>query len=200
MIIAHRLFDMGGKSVSLSIYAPVADGDDYRCDYVIAWPSRERRSKGWGVDALQALQLTLQKAHLDLLSSPPGRRGEMHFLGSRDLGLPLADGVTAADFIGQPVPLKPEPILMAPFSPASCADGGHCHIVRYDPSNDRIETHRLMPDGTTSAYTVVERTISKSHAGKREAELLGEALLSDTDFGRRILTNPPVGLNRAIRD
>lgn len=192
MTIAQRLFDIGEETISLTVYSPVADGTDYRCEYVIAWPSGERRSAGWGVDALQALELTLQMAHLDLLSSPQGRRGEIHFLGSRDLGLPLPANVTPADFIGRElVEHKPEILAMSPFSVATCADGGHCHIVRYDPSNDRIEIHRLMPNGTTCAYTVVGRDASKTPAGQQEAELLGEALLMDTDFGRHVLLANP---------
>jgi len=103
--VLERRFELeGGGEVVLTVEAPRPDGQDFRCSYRIAWPDETRDFYGMGVDSLQALMLGLANAHVDLLASPEGRRGELRWLGMGDLGLPLAKNVTAADFIDKPDP------------------------------------------------------------------------------------------------
>lgn len=94
MIIAERSFTAAAGPVRLRIAAPVPDQDDWRCDYRIAWPGREVDGHAMGIDAVQALNLALQTAHIDLLLSPEGQGGELRWLEMVDLGLPLPPGMT----------------------------------------------------------------------------------------------------------
>jgi hypothetical protein len=77
---------------------PVADANDFRCDYQIAWPDRTRTSHAVGVDSVQAPLLAMEKAHVDLLASDENKNGVLQWLGSAALGLPLPRSVTAQDF------------------------------------------------------------------------------------------------------
>lgn len=102
MIVAERLFELveepggaAGAEVRLVVEAPAPDQDDFRCAFRIIWPDRESRGYGMGVDTAQALQLGLQRAHIELLRSAEGRRGALRWLGMEDLGLPLPPGMTA---------------------------------------------------------------------------------------------------------
>lgn len=94
MIVAERSFTTATGAVRLRVAAPVADQDDWRCAFSLAWPDREDADYAMGVDSLQALHLALQKAHIDLLLSPEGRAGELRWLEMTDLGLPLPPGMT----------------------------------------------------------------------------------------------------------
>jgi Domain of unknown function (DUF6968) len=86
----QRRFDLGNSAgVYIRFDRPAPDGDDFRCNYEVVWPDRRRAFYAVGVDELQALFLAIQMAHADLVSSPEGKRGELSWLGSRDLGLPL---------------------------------------------------------------------------------------------------------------
>lgn len=93
-----RMFELGRDKVLCSIDKPVADGDDFRCDYRIVFPTRERRAHAYGVDGVQALTLAMQRAHMDLLSAPERRNETLLWLGMEDLGLPLPSNVQPADF------------------------------------------------------------------------------------------------------
>jgi len=98
-VFIERRLDLADKSeVMVRFYRPVADEADFRCDYEIIWPHRKRAFYAIGIDEMQALILAIQMAHTDLLASPEAKRGELTWLGSRDLGLPLASSVRPEDF------------------------------------------------------------------------------------------------------
>jgi hypothetical protein len=96
MIVAERSFMAAAGAVRLQVLAPIPDEGDWRCDFKIAWAGRESSGYAMGVDAVQALFLALQKAHIELLTSAEGRRDELRWLEMEDLGLPLPPGMTAA--------------------------------------------------------------------------------------------------------
>ena len=77
----------------------VESSGDFRCAYSFTLGGRDRNSYAIGDDPVQAVTLALMKAHVDLLASPEGRRQEITWLGGAELGLPLPDGISAADFI-----------------------------------------------------------------------------------------------------
>lgn len=95
----ERRFELRvGGAVTVHLFRPEPDGDDWRCAYRIIWPDRERRSQAFGVDGLQALFLAMQKVHADLLASPENKAGALTWLAERDLGLPLPRGLEPDDF------------------------------------------------------------------------------------------------------
>jgi hypothetical protein len=95
----ERQFDLrGGDRITLRFSKPEQLGDDYRCEYTIDWPERQRRFHGFGVDSVQALFGAMQNAHADLLSSAEGKAGILSWLGMADLGLPLAGSLRPDDF------------------------------------------------------------------------------------------------------
>jgi hypothetical protein len=93
-----RTFVLGREQVLCSFDKPVADGNDFRCDYRIVFPTRERRTHAYGVDEVQALTLAMQRAHMDLLSAPERQNEKLLWLDMEDLGLPLASNAQPADF------------------------------------------------------------------------------------------------------
>jgi hypothetical protein len=93
VVFIERQFELGDSaSVVLRFLRPQPDGNDYRCTYQITWPDRERSAYGMGIDAVQALLLAMQMAHVYLLASPEYKAGALRYLGERDLGLPLPLG------------------------------------------------------------------------------------------------------------
>lgn len=75
MALATRILKIivNGKQqeVAVRIEAPrQAPEGSWYCDYAIAWPSDPRQAAVWGVDAFQAIQLTLERIGLDLYTNP----------------------------------------------------------------------------------------------------------------------------------
>ncbi len=98
-VFIERQFELGGEArVVVRFLRPEPDGNDYGCDYSIVWPDRERRRRIFGIDAVQALLLAMQSAHVDLLLSPESKAGELRWLEQRDLGLPLPPSAAREDF------------------------------------------------------------------------------------------------------
>ena len=90
VVFIERRFELGDSAtVTVRFLRPEPDGNDYRCDYKIVWPDRERSSYAMGIDAVQALLLAMQKAHVELQVSPEYKAGALCYLGERDLRLPL---------------------------------------------------------------------------------------------------------------
>lgn len=92
--IITRQFDLaeGGK-VDIFVWKPefIADGDT-ACEYLIVGLGAEKVRQGHGVDALQALELTLQAIGFHLYYSDAYKAGHLTWNGSRDLGLPTLPG------------------------------------------------------------------------------------------------------------
>ena len=97
-VLERRLTLTTGGEVTVHFLEPTQAVEDWQCDYVIKWPNRERRFHASGVDAVQALKHAMCNAHADLLSSPEGKADTLRWLGQRELGLPLAGNLKAADF------------------------------------------------------------------------------------------------------
>jgi hypothetical protein len=99
MVIAERVFTAGDNDVRLEVFRPEPDPrGDYRCCYTLRGAGLERDFRGYGVDPMQALLLALANAHVDLLAFRRDAGIPITWLDMRDLGLPLASGVAAADF------------------------------------------------------------------------------------------------------
>ena len=94
-VIAERHFeaeDEAGlrREVVLRIGKPVHDpkeGGDWSCPYQIVGLWDDRVSAAYGVDPVQALLLSLQKAGLELNYYRTAQKGKLTWLGEEDLGL-----------------------------------------------------------------------------------------------------------------
>ena len=90
---------MGEQEIPCIFHRPVREDDDlYRCNYEIAFPSWRRAFRAHGVDEVQALLHAMGMAHADILASDEYQNQGLMWLGTRDLGLPLAGGLSAEDF------------------------------------------------------------------------------------------------------
>ena len=75
MTIAVRaltiVIDGKPQKIAVRLEAPRESPDGgWYCDYTIEWPSDPRHAAGWGVDAFQAIQLTMERIGLDLYTNP----------------------------------------------------------------------------------------------------------------------------------
>ena len=88
-----RVYTVDGHEVECRFFMPEQDRGDYRCRYEIDLPNKQIASQGYGVDQIQALLLTMQKAHVELLvmRDKAGRRVE--WLDDENLGLPINDAL-----------------------------------------------------------------------------------------------------------
>ena len=98
MVILERTFTAADESIQLEVYSPIANPDDHECRYRIHGAGLDRSFRGYGIDPVQALLLALANAHVDLLAMRRDTGLPILWLGSRDLGLPLASSISAADF------------------------------------------------------------------------------------------------------
>lgn len=95
--IARRSFTIGPRGtrqLEARVYAPVADGDDYRCDYEIVEDGTVASAfHAMGVDSLQALILGLQRLGVELTCSDHARMRDLYWNDHNDdLGLLLPPG------------------------------------------------------------------------------------------------------------
>ncbi|MER9404006.1 hypothetical protein NKI36_08070 [Mesorhizobium caraganae] len=97
-----RTFAVGEQEVVCKFQRPVPGDHDYRCDYQIAFPSRTRAFHGFGIDEVQALLAAMQNAHAYILTSDEYQNQGLMWLGMRELGLPLAGGLSTEDFPKSP--------------------------------------------------------------------------------------------------
>lgn len=67
--------------IPIRIFVPQleSDGRGWQCRYEIDWPHKQRLSAGHGVDAVQALQLTMQKIGTELYASDYHKSGKLYF-------------------------------------------------------------------------------------------------------------------------
>ncbi len=93
--IVERIFEItGGGEVRLRLFSPQPEPTgDFACEFLPEWPDRrDRRTKIFGLDALQALLLALRHASSRLRASPEGESGRITWCGASDLGLSLPQG------------------------------------------------------------------------------------------------------------
>jgi hypothetical protein len=88
-VFIERRFELANPSeVIVRFKRPKQRDVDFQCDYEIVWPDRVRAFHAFGIDEVQALILALMMVHVELLTSPEGKRDELRWLGSKHLGLP----------------------------------------------------------------------------------------------------------------
>lgn len=94
-IVCERSFQqiVDGAAVSFRVVwmQPVADGNDWACEYRIEWPDRTWKLRRiFGVDSTQALILAMQTAAAELYGAEPP---VFWFEPDDTLGLPLSPGL-----------------------------------------------------------------------------------------------------------
>lgn len=81
MMIASRLLHLQqhGRDVEIpvTVFAPEADANAWRCRYEIGWPGDTRRSDAVGGDSVQALVHALQKIGAEIYTSDFHKSGSL---------------------------------------------------------------------------------------------------------------------------
>ncbi len=82
MVIGTRVLTLrtetGEVPVPVTIFGPEEGKDGgWFCRYEIGWPDEPWASAGWGVDAFQAVHLTMQKIAIELYTSDEHREGRL---------------------------------------------------------------------------------------------------------------------------
>ncbi len=92
--IITRQFDLAdGGHVDVFLWPPDCPGDDYpTCTYLIRGLGEDRVRKGQGVDSMDAVMSALKLIATELYYSQPYKDGELTWLGTRDLHLPMHGG------------------------------------------------------------------------------------------------------------
>ena len=85
----ERVIQIDGQTAGCRFYQPESDGQDFRCRYEIDWPEKLYRGHAYGVDAVQALLLAMQKAHTELLTARENDGRKITWLDMRSLGMPI---------------------------------------------------------------------------------------------------------------
>lgn len=85
MILASRTLHIAEhgslREVAVHLHAPEANGTDWICRYEIDWPNAPREGFAAGIDAVQALHLTLQRIGTELYLSPHHASGALRWVG-----------------------------------------------------------------------------------------------------------------------
>jgi hypothetical protein len=81
MILAVRrlklLGDNGQSEVPVSLFASEESAGVWSCRYQIGWPESTRENLAYGVDAIQAMILALQKVGIELYTSDAHKSGRL---------------------------------------------------------------------------------------------------------------------------
>jgi hypothetical protein len=102
-IMASRTYYLGEEAfpVEVAIFTPTPDGDDFKCEYRIAWPDNTQVGHAIGIDGIQAIILALRKLGADIYFA---KRGKLVWLEvDRGFGLPLTRGLDT-EYIGDDPP------------------------------------------------------------------------------------------------
>src|ERR1700730_2905182 len=76
--------------VEIRLFKPVNDDRSWICNYEIDWPTGTKKSYGAGLDAIQAILLTLQKIGIELYTSEYHENGTLYWLDRGDgYGFPV---------------------------------------------------------------------------------------------------------------
>ncbi|MGA7710861.1 MAG: hypothetical protein WCA81_03090 [Rhizomicrobium sp.] len=94
-VIARREFDCGESKVFLEIGQPypLDEGKTSFCPFRITGLGNGRVRRAGGVDSVQALYCTMQKAAADLYCSDEAREKRLTLDGRRNLMLPVLDAI-----------------------------------------------------------------------------------------------------------
>ena len=83
MKIAHRTLTFTEHNkpiqIQISISAPLQAEGAWSCEWSIGWPHGVRTARGYGVDSVQALRLTLEMIGAELYASPYHANGGLYF-------------------------------------------------------------------------------------------------------------------------
>ncbi|WP_106337556.1 DUF6968 family protein [Alsobacter soli] len=97
IILTHRLrlqSPQGERAIEIAIHQPEPDDRCWTCAYSIGWPDRTRKSQAYGLDALQALVMALQKIGSEIYTSDHHRSGSLRAEGDeRGYGFPVPQGL-----------------------------------------------------------------------------------------------------------
>ena len=87
----ERVIEVDGQDIPCRFFKPEADQGSFFCRMEIDWPEGSKSRKIYGVDEVQALLLSMQAAHTDLLVAREIDGRKVSWLGERRLGLPVAN-------------------------------------------------------------------------------------------------------------
>lgn len=83
MLIASRQLKVRAADhdigLEIRVFKPTNDDGSWTCKYEIDWPKGTKKSYGKGVDAIQALLLTLQKVGIELYTSEYHKNSTLHW-------------------------------------------------------------------------------------------------------------------------
>jgi len=91
-ICARRTLESSYGSVAVWITVPREETGtgDFLCDFGIAGPRTQHRGSVMGIDAFQALQLTMERIGTELLFSEEGQTGGLRWLDTAyEIGFPV---------------------------------------------------------------------------------------------------------------
>jgi len=97
-VIATRIFKLkNDKTVTAVIGKPkeFPEGNDYYCPYQIIGIGNEKIKRAGGVDAIQAIMLTLERIGIELYTSDEYKTGVLMWdcATEKELGLPINDTI-----------------------------------------------------------------------------------------------------------
>lgn len=93
--IAVREYELDSeKTVTIYIFKPFLDEQDYRCNFEIIGLLKDFRSYAMGVDSVQALFLALNRIATILYTSDEYEDGKLKLYGSFNLSLPYPDTIS----------------------------------------------------------------------------------------------------------
>lgn len=96
-VIASRTLRLGtqvdGVTVSIGAPKPYADGKDFYCPFRIEGLGDDRVKYAGGVDAVQALQLAMQRIGIELYASPHASALRWIDPDGPDLGFPVPENL-----------------------------------------------------------------------------------------------------------
>lgn len=99
MLIASRTLTLRqsgrDRAVRIDLFAPVQDKDcGWFCRYEIAWPHARDVGEGWGLDAIQAIEITLRKIGSTIYASPYHESGRLMWREAQQgYGFPVPNGI-----------------------------------------------------------------------------------------------------------
>jgi hypothetical protein len=87
--VLHVKRRTGTVEVPVRLSVPVEDELGWKCRYDIGWPGKVRSSAAWGIDALQAVHLTMQKIASELYASRYHKEGRLSWGEGGGYGFPM---------------------------------------------------------------------------------------------------------------